>query len=191
MRLVPMLLLLVPLAAPAAGKGEVYKWVDDKGVVHYTDKPPREGAKPASLPKLQTYRGGTAPPIEQFQGRPEPGRASGAPRDVQLELVTPSNEETFHSAERTVPVAVLATPGLDARHRLVYLLDGVPRSEPTTDTSFAITGIDRGSHQVSVMLTDENGAELARTNAVTVHVSPPIVPRTKTVPKPPGGSPSK
>lgn len=180
-------LSLAPLAASAAGKGEVYKWVDDKGVVHYTDKPPNDGARPATLPRLQTYRGGTSPPIEQFQGRAEAPRP-GAPRDVQLELVTPANEETFHSGERTVPVAVLATPGLAGNHRLVYLLDGVPRSEPTSDTSFAITNVDRGSHQVSVMLTDENGSEISRTTSVTVHMSPPIVPRTKTVPRPPAGS---
>lgn len=184
MRLPLFLLLLAPLAAVAAGKPEVYKWVDKNGVVHYTDKPPSDGAPPAKLPPLQTYKGGTPPPIEQFVARPEAPRKAAPGGDVQLELLAPVNEETFRSGERTIPVAVTVTPALDPSHRLVYLLDGAPRSEPTTETSYALTEVDRGTHQVSVMLTSEDGAEISRSSAVTVHMKPPVASSTKTVPTP-------
>jgi len=38
-----------PPAAPAkksTAQNQVYKWVDEQGVVHYTDKPPSDGAQP-------------------------------------------------------------------------------------------------------------------------------------------------
>jgi glutaredoxin len=37
--------LLIALAAAHAAAGSVYRWVDDKGRVHYTDQPPPQGVK--------------------------------------------------------------------------------------------------------------------------------------------------
>ena len=48
-----------------------------------------------------------------------------------------------------MPVAVVVTPQLVEGQKLIYLLDGTPASAPTTDTSFALTGVERGSHTVS------------------------------------------
>jgi hypothetical protein len=45
-RILPWLLLPALLAMSAASPAQVYKWVDDKGVVNYGDKPPARG-KPA------------------------------------------------------------------------------------------------------------------------------------------------
>ena len=42
-----LLLCLASLALPAAAS-ELYKWTDEKGRVHYSDKPPPEGVKAES-----------------------------------------------------------------------------------------------------------------------------------------------
>src|SRR5690349_18207126 len=100
---------------PATRSGEVYKWIDDKGVVHYTDKPPSQNATPAALPPLQTYKGGTTPNLSRFE-RPAskapdaaPGTAPAAASGAQLQIVTPSSGETFSGGQRIVPVAVMVT----------------------------------------------------------------------------------
>jgi hypothetical protein len=162
-----VLMLALPLAAAA----EVYKWVDEKGVVHYTDKPPEDNAKPAKLPPLQTYKGGTVPDLQRFD-KPVPGAAPAG--KAQIQVVTPSPDETFRGGERTVPVAVLVTPALTEGQKLVYLLDGQP-SPPTSDTSFAFTQVERGAHTVSVTLLDAAGQEVGRSQSVTFHMKPPIV----------------
>lgn len=168
-----------PEPAKKPAKDAVYKWVDDKGVVHYTDQPPTENAKPAELPPLQTYPGGSNPDLYRFD-TPR-GGAGGKPvaaaRNGMIDIVTPAQDETFRGGDRTVPVAVVVTPPLTPDQRLIYFLDGAPQSLPTTDTSFAFTGVDRGSHAVSVALVDETGQELGRSGTVTVHVKPPTVPR--------------
>jgi len=170
MRCLLAALLILPVLAYAADKkSEVYKWVDEKGVVHYTDKPPAEGAKPAKLPPLQTYKGGTNPNLGKFQKK---GAEDAGPA-AQIQVVTPARDETFRSGERVVPVAVLVTPQLTPEQRLIYLLDGRPASPPTTDTSYALTNVDRGTHTVSVTLINAAGEELASSTGITVHMKPP------------------
>ncbi len=44
-----------------AAAGDVYRWVDSSGVVHYSDKPQAPNDKPAVLPHLQTYAPGAPP----------------------------------------------------------------------------------------------------------------------------------
>jgi len=181
MRFALVLSLLLPLLAHAgdaavAKKPEVYKWVDSKGVVHYTDKPPSQDAKPVALPPLQTYKRGTVPDINKFT----PPGSSGNPISSvgpQIQVVTPSREETFRGGERTVPVAVMVTPSLDPEQKLVYLLDGKPMGQPTGDTSFALTGVERGAHTVTVNVVDGNGQEISRSTPVTFYMKPPQVRR--------------
>jgi hypothetical protein len=168
MRIVLAMLLLFPalgFAADAARKPEVYKWVDDKGVVHYTDKPPTSDATPVKLPPLQTYKRGTTPDLNRFE-RAGPAGAT-VPAGPNIQVVTPAREETFHGSERTVPVAVIVTPGLQPEQKLLYMLDGKPLGSPTDDTSYALTEVDRGQHSVAVAVLDGSGQELSRSVPVT------------------------
>jgi len=173
MRIVIAFLLLFPMLAFAADakKPEIYKWVDDKGVVHYTDKPPSKDATPATLPPLQTYKRGTVPDLKKLA----PGSAGQPITSVgpQIQVVTPSKEETFRGGERTVPVAVMVTPAMDPAYKLLYLLDGKAAGPATPDTSFALTEVDRGMHQVTVAVVDETGQELSRSEPVTFYMKPP------------------
>ena len=169
-----------PAKKPPAQQNQVYKWVDEQGVVHYTDKPPSDGAQPAKLPALQTYKEGTNPNLRKFDKPNVPATTEGS---AQIDIVTPAHDETFR--ERTVPVAVMVTPQLKAGQKLIYLLDGVPASAPTTQTSYALTEVDRGMHTVSVTVVDEAGNQYGSSAPVTVHVKPP------TVDKPGGKKPNQ
>jgi Domain of unknown function (DUF4124) len=185
--------LLVVMASSAIAKDEVYKWVDDKGVVHYTDKPPAKNATPAKLPPLQTYKEGTTPNLNKYAKPVAPGAtgAAAAGGAVNVEIVTPSREETFRGGERVVPIAVVVTPQIGAGQRLIYLLDGSPASQPTTDTSFALTGVERGQHTVSVTLVGEAGDEIASSNGVTFYMQPPTVDKAAPAKPKPGTNPPK
>lgn len=182
MRALALMLVLLPALALAQvpvepekkpAKDQVYKWVDKDGVVHYSSQPPAEGAQPARLPPVQTYKGGTHPSLKQF----EKAGPAGAPAAAasQIDIVTPAHDETFRGGERVVPVAVMVTPQLSEGQKLIYLLDGTPASAPTSNTSYALTGVDRGMHTVSVSLVDANtGETLATSQGVTIHMKPPI-----------------
>lgn len=47
-----------------AGQQKIYKWVDEKGQIHYADRPRAEGDEPVDLPTLQVVDSVTLPPIE-------------------------------------------------------------------------------------------------------------------------------
>jgi hypothetical protein len=184
MRTLALLLVLLPafvLAQEAAppppqkappAKDQVYKWVDKDGVVHYSSQPPTKDAAPAKLPPIHTYKGGSNPNLGKFATPAAKGNASAG---SQIEVVTPASDETFRGGERVVPVAVLVTPQLAEGQKLIYLLDGTPASPPTSDTSFALTEVDRGTHTVTVTMVDAGtGETLATSPGVTFHMKPPV-----------------
>ncbi len=178
-----------PPKAPA--KDRVYKWVDKDGVIHYGSQPPTQGATPAKLPPIQTFKGGTAPPNLNKFAKPGAAGAAAPGGAINVEVVTPSREETFRGGERVVPVAVMVTPQMGEGHKLIYLLDGTPASPPTTDTSFALTNVERGSHTVSVTLVGAAGEELANSNSVTFYMHPPTVDQGAKTPAKPATPPAK
>jgi hypothetical protein len=155
--------LLLGAAAP-----EVYKWTDDRGVVHYTDKPPKKGAKPVQLPPLQSYESPAMP------APPPAAPEAPPPAKVSVQIVSPPAEETFR--DTTVPVAVVVSPSLASGQQLLYFLDSAPNGTPTVSTSRVFADLERGSHDIAVAVLDARGRELSRAS-VKVFLMPPVAKR--------------
>lgn len=177
-------MVLLPLAAEAA----VYRYVDKDGVVHYTDQPPDKSAKPAKLPPLHTMSPITpvaptgpvvAPAAPPAVRTPLDDTKPAVPTplgELRLSMVTPRPDQTFRSAERIVPVTVALDRPLPEGHGLVYFLDDTAQgTEPVRELSTTLTEVERGEHRVSAAVVDASGAEITRTQPVTVHLKPPTV----------------
>ena len=168
-------LLLLGLAAAAAGADspsvqpdKVYRYTDEAGVVHYTDKPPSKDAKPVNLPPLQTYRFKKAPP------RPAAPPPTPAPPTFELAITSPTPDQTVRSGT-DIAVSVSVLPGLLDGYGLVYALDGAAQTEsPVSETSFTLKGAMRGEHTVTVSLIGPERQELT-SSSITVHMLPPTV----------------
>jgi hypothetical protein len=158
----------------AAVAGEIYRWVDNKGVVHYSDKPLAPSDKPAELPHLQTYSHAATPP----GFTPPPPVSSAAPAAVAnhggLSITAPAQDETIRDPEGKFTVTV--STSLKNGQGLIYYLDSTAENqESTLSTAFLYARVDRGEHTVAVALVDADGHELERTAPVTVHIMPPTV----------------
>jgi len=181
MRMLLAIPLLVALAAGAAQdpppSKKVYRWVDEKGVVHYTDEAPARNAKPAQLPPLQTYEPDRPPALLE----PAAKRAAAPPpADAEIRVISPAPDQTFRGADQDVVIGVQLTPPQDAP-ALVYFLDEQPLTvQPISDTSYTLEAIDRGSHTVVVALMDAEGREVTRSEPVTFHVHVPVVKKPAT-----------
>jgi hypothetical protein len=86
---------------------------------------------------------------------------------AEARVASPAVDETIHSNTGSVRVVVQDAPsGL----QLQPVLDGEVVGDPVTDSVFDLQGVTRGTHELSVMLLDARGHEVARTSPVTFHV---------------------
>lgn len=164
--------LLLLCAGTAGAEDKVYRYVDDKGVVHYTDKPPTKEAKPVELPKLQTFKGGGTS-SSTAKKKTEEVKIPAMPA-FTLSINSPTPDETLRDAARSVTVSVSILPALVGGYGLNYKLDGqTQNNQPLAQTSYALEGIERGSHEISVDLVDADG-KVVTSSSVTVHSKPPV-----------------
>jgi hypothetical protein len=163
--------LLLACLSAAAAAADVYRWTDDKGVVHYSDKPQSPADKPVALPDLQTYNHKANPPASAPLAD-APVAAAKAEGGGPFVITSPAPDETIRDADGKFTVTVAAT--LKEGQGIVYYLDGAAENqEPTPSTAFLYARVERGEHSVSAALVDAGGKELEHTAPVTVHVKPP------------------
>ena len=153
------LFLLAFLAATAVLGDALYKWVDEKGNVHYSDTP-HPGAVKVQTPHAQTYAPPTTagtPPVVHDQNTP------AAPGYTQLRITAPSDQQTFWNVD-SVTVSVDLQPGLQDRDTLTISVDGQSKTGSVLSQTFE--GLTRGEHSVAASVTNAAG--------VTVIAAPPV-----------------
>lgn len=145
--------------------GAVYKHVNEKGEVVYSDTP-APGAEKMDLPELPTY---TPPPVPLI--RPE-----GAPVESDiyrsLDVIKPQNDSTIRNNLGVIELQLRIDPPLKVRekHRIQFYLDN-ERYGPLVDkTSVMMSNIERGEHTLSASVFDAGGNVVAASKTVTVFV---------------------
>lgn len=170
-RWLPLLILLIGTYANA----EIYRWVDDEGVVHYSDKPAKD-AKTVDLPE-PTVVPATKPqkPPANITNTQEPQTTNTPPGKgySQVKLLRPTPDETYQQGIPQVTIAVELSPPLqiDAGHRLRVLIDGAVVKSGLTASTTTVASPPHGSHAVSVEVMDGNKV-LATAGPQQIHVLP-------------------
>lgn len=179
--LIPLLLSSLVVAGPMAlAKGDIYKWVDKDGVIHYGSEPPSENAKPAELPPLQTYKGaGKKTPLGTLESSSTAlpsAAASGAAEIAKVtEIRVTSPEPDAVVREASVVVSASVSPASPAGAAYVFYLDGKRQNEkPQPAPSYTINNVERGSHSAVVAGIDPGGREFKRSAAVNFTVKPSV-----------------
>lgn len=162
MRIVCLLLLLVPVLANA----EIYRWVDENGVVHYGDRPPAQ-AERVDLPKLQRMD-----PVVTETADAEPERTAAPAPQPRVRVEQPRPEQTFRDPRGRVPATVSLSEELPPEQSLVYYLDGRPAAAPTRSPSLLLEDVSRGEHRLSVAIV-AGDREIARSEPVTFFMHQP------------------
>jgi hypothetical protein len=187
------LLMLAMLATPVLASQTVWKWVDEQGFTHLSDRRVPGATKVEisssnrSEPQNSSARSTYSPP---------------PPVDVQyrdFEISQPAEGQVFINTGGQVTVSVRLNPGLASGNTLALYLDGrLVEGFPENATEYALTGVSRGQHAVLARITDERGREVKKTDAVHFTVrqesiaQPPVGPALKSPPKQrTGGPPNK
>ncbi len=159
--------LVLALAATSA-EAQIYKWIMPDGTVKYSDRPQEEGAEPVELSPIVTF---TPRPIPT---RPEAG-ARGAETEAEegaggydsFAISAPPNDTTVRDNAGNVTVNFAVTPSLAEGHAIDLYLDGRKFGQSKLPV-VTLTNVNRGSHQIYGVIVDASGAEIARTEPVTV-----------------------
>lgn len=172
-----MILILALFLLPLAAQAEIYKWVDEKGNIHYGDEPRGKGAeRMRRLPGLSTY---SPPPMpKEKEPADELGEelrtAEPAPKPQpayrQLKLVGPEDGATVRSSPGEVPVFVAVDPVLREGDYIRVILDGNALPERHSSTVIRLQNVDRGEHKVAVAVYSKDGRKLLQSDAHTFYL---------------------
>lgn len=167
--LVTLLLSTALAASTWAAGATVYKWVDEKGVVHYSDQP-HPSAERVEVKSAQTYSAGASPASTSPSNDGAPTeRVSGY---GTCELYRPENDEVFMNTD-TVVAKLRLEPLLRPGDKVAIGIDGKRQTnQPTSGTEFTLT-VERGTHSVIAVIEDAAGKEVCRSTAITFHVRQP------------------
>ncbi|MEE4381443.1 MAG: DUF4124 domain-containing protein [Pseudomonadales bacterium] len=164
------LLVLPALAAP------IYRTRDESGNPVFTDRPQGADAERVDVAPSTSnvYRLPEAVPAtdpgtlgDEELGTPEADPAATPSYTVFVEQ--PGVEEAVRANGGNVTVLARVEPQLREGDRFELLWDGEPRGT-SRDGSFQLEAVDRGEHRVAIRVVGADGAELARSDAVTFYV---------------------
>ncbi len=167
-----VLLGVLVIGSPCFGQAEVYKWVDDKGAVNYSDRQ-HPGAKEMKDLDVPTY---LSPPPLSLPAAPPLAKSepqAHTPKVYESVAITsPGNNEGIRSnnGDLSVSVAVLPELRTNLGHRLGVLLDGALIGEPGKSTEFQLNNIERGSHTVQAVVFAASGNAVAESPPITIHL---------------------
>ena len=161
-----LLFTLMSVVCTVAVSATVYKWVDEDGVVHYSDQP-HDNAQKVELKAPQTYTAPKAPagPLPRPRDAAKP-----APAYQSCTVSEPANDQVFTNTSE-VTAGVTMQPTIRPGDTAVVTLDGqrVP-GVPASGGQFTISPVDRGTHSIQMTIQDPNGATVCSSAAVTFHV---------------------
>jgi len=160
--------VIVGLLAAASVMAEAYKWVDDDGVVHYSDVP-EEGAEVIELSQYTRTTGAQLYRAPRSSADAEPSaQQDEAFRYESLTVASPGPEETLWNIEGVLNVSLALSPGLQSGHQVRVYLDGQPRL--VSGTSFEIEEVWRGVHNIQAEVIDATGKMLIRSRTNRFYV---------------------
>lgn len=192
-----MALLLLAFFATAsfAASQTVWKWTDDNGVTHYSDR----AVPGATRMEIRSSNRTDGPRPSYSQSAPPQQDQDEGPAYRNFEIWKPAAGEAFINTGGVVPVNVRVDPTLQAGHDLHLYLDGrLVEGFPPSTTTYELTQVPRGTHSVVAVISDRRGKRIQESAAVSFVVrqesiaNPPVGPALRPPPKPrPGGSANK
>ena len=163
-----LIFVLLGLLATASVLAQAYRWVDEDGITHYSDRPV-EGAEQISLSEYSRNTGArlySAPPA---RGTDDERQAADEPfRYESLSISSPGAEETLWNIEGVLNVTLTLSPGLQNGHQVRAYFDGQQRM--VSGTSFQVDEVFRGVHNIQVEVIDNTGRLMIRSETNRFYV---------------------
>jgi hypothetical protein len=167
--------LVFGLLAASAVMAQAYRWVDEDGIVHYSDRP-RPGAEQVVLPESNTI---AVRRVDSSAAAATSSSQQAAPaaafRYETLEVAAPRAEETLWNIEGVLNVSLTLSPSLQPGHQVRVYFNGEQRE--VTGTSFQLQEVYRGVHNIQAEVIDETGTLMIRSQPNRFYVQQNVIGR--------------
>ncbi|MGY2575124.1 DUF4124 domain-containing protein [Vibrio sp. C8] len=158
-----LLLFFLLCVSNSTTSKEIYIWLDDKGVQHFSDTP-EPSAKPLAISSFETSNSGLA----ETKAR-KSQRIEEALTPLSISILSPSDGETIRSNEGNISITIGLNRQLTDPERLQLLMNGQPIGAPSTRTVWPLKNIERGSHRFLIQAVG-SGKVIASSSVVTVYL---------------------
>ena len=153
---------------------QIYKSVDENGVVTFSDKPPTEQQEtvetiqtPAQVNRMQAV---SVPSTEAIDNSDEE-----VVTDQTLRIVLPSDNATIPMGAGIFDVRIETSPELDNGETVELYLDEERVGDPQTDLEWTLSYVIRGAHQIQAKRLAADGSLVGISDPITVFVLRPSV----------------
>ena len=155
------IIILISTLVAGTVLAQAYRWVDEDGVIHYSDRP-HVGAERVQLLSDGIRRRPTPPPVSRntASDADDAAEQSTVFRYESLTIGAPLAEETLWNIEGVLNVTLNVDPALQSGHRIRVYFNGTPRF--VNRTSFQIDEVYRGVHNIQAEILDESGTMMIR-----------------------------
>jgi len=168
------LFTLISLGCSLALAATIYKWVDENGVVHYSDQP-HANAQKIQLQEAQTYKAVPAESPSTTAGAPPTPSPTASNGYRGCAVVQPQDDEAFANVDM-IAVVVQTDPPLHSGDQIFVTYDGQAlNGRSATGGRFTISPLDRGDHTLQAVVRDSEGTIVCQTPGVTFHVHQPSI----------------
>jgi Domain of unknown function (DUF4124) len=159
-----LLCLLCSLALAAT----VYRWVDENGVVHYSDQP-HPNAEKMQVHAAQTYKPSALDTPSAGGGGGSSASSSASPYRG-CAVVQPQDGQAYANVD-SLTVVVQTDPQLHQGDKVYVMIDGqAVNGGAPTGPQFVLSPVERGSHTAQAQVKDAGGAIMCQTPTVTFEV---------------------
>jgi hypothetical protein len=157
-------ILLLATALPALGG--IYSYTDAEGNRVFTDRPTGQAMEEVQLKPSNSMAAQPTPAPRVVQ----PPKPQEATIRYQLQILSPAADEAIRNNAGSVSVTVQAEPALQPGHAYQVLLDGQPFGAPGEETTFELSNVDRGTHQLAVAVVDAQERVLQQSESLSFHL---------------------
>lgn len=171
-RLFAIVFLTTSFTAANVGKtnaGAVFKEIDDQGNVTFTDRPSESGhSTKIEIGPVNTQKAMVPPAPPK-----KPEKSDDEPEEVNYSsarITQPTDDSTVPPGQLNVVVQIALRPQLQAGHLVRLYHNGRRHGKPTSATSFSLTNLIRGEHQVRAEVIGTNGKIKSKTQTVIFFV---------------------
>ena len=168
------LILILVLVTTNLAAAEVYRWVDDSGVTHFSDRP-REGAERITINPAQTYSAPEARVSRSERDEPKEEKEETTAY-TSVAISSPQAGQAMTNTGGLVQVAIQTQPPINVNHTARVYLDGRVAEELAGGrSSTQLKEVSRGEHNLRVDIQDSTGRTLGQSDTVKFSVIQPSV----------------